>query len=152
MSLTCIFTTARTHFCYQSNVDVAAANILDIAALIDPTKIGAKIKYHLLSHIREDIIRFGPMVGVATEVFESFNAIFRYCLILSNHLAPSRDIAYQLANQESIKHFLSGGWWAANGGWVQPSSNVRMFMMQNPFLAVLYGQSGGEPTIPGKST
>ncbi|KAF9464228.1 hypothetical protein BDZ94DRAFT_1355980 [Collybia nuda] len=133
-----------------SNVDVAAANILDIAALIDPTKIGAKIKYHLLSHIREDIIRFGPMVGVATEVFESFNAIFRYCLILSNHLAPSRDIAYQLANQESIKHFLSGGWWAANGGWVQPSSNVRMFMMQNPFLAVLYGQSGGEPTIPEK--
>jgi len=82
-------------------VTTAAENFLDIAALIDPSKIVMKIKYHLLQHIKEDILRFGPIVGVASEVFEGFNAVFRYCSILSNHLAPSHDIAHQLLPQES---------------------------------------------------
>lgn len=100
----------------QADVETAAANVLNIAALIDPSKIIAKIKYHLLAHLRADIICFGPLVGVATEVFECFNAIFRYCSILSNHLAPSRDITDQLAAQETLKHILSGGWWATKSG------------------------------------
>ena len=103
-------------FYAQGDVETAAANILDIAALIDPSKIIAKIKYHLLAHLRADIIRFGPLVGVATEVFECFNAIFQYCSILSNHLAPSCDITHQLAAQETLKHILSGGWWATKAG------------------------------------
>jgi hypothetical protein len=78
------------------------------------------IFYHI-PHIQEDIIRFGPVVGLATEGFELFNAIFQYCSILSNSLAPSRDIAYQLANQESLKHVLCGGWWTSvDGEWTQP--------------------------------
>ncbi|KAJ6494368.1 hypothetical protein C8R45DRAFT_771753, partial [Mycena sanguinolenta] len=52
-----------------------------------------KIKYHLLTHTDEGVIQFGPLIGVATENFESFNGVFRFCSILSNHLAPSRDIA-----------------------------------------------------------
>jgi hypothetical protein len=59
----------------QADVDIAASNVLDVAALIDPSKLVAKIKYHLLSHLWEDIIHFGPMVGVATETFECFDAI-----------------------------------------------------------------------------
>jgi len=119
---------------------MAAANVLDIAALIDPSKINSKIKYHLLAHIREDIIRFGPLVGVATEVFECFNAIFRYCSILLNHLAPSRDIAHQLAEQETIKHLLSGGWWAVKGGaWSRSGSSVRNFITANKVLQSLVG-------------
>lgn len=129
--------------------------MLDIAALIDPSKINSKIKYHLLSHLREDIIRFGPLIGVATEVFECFNAIFRYCSILSNHLAPSRDIAHQLAKQETTKHLLSGGWWkvkSASGGWARPGSSVRKYVSTDKVLQTLIGwESDNAPLPAGKS-
>jgi len=78
--------------------------VLDIVAELDPSKIIAKLKYHLLAHLHEDIVWFGPLVGVATEIFESFNVIFRYCSILSNHMAPSCDIAHQLSEQEMVKY------------------------------------------------
>ncbi|KAJ7693467.1 hypothetical protein B0H14DRAFT_2269151, partial [Mycena olivaceomarginata] len=68
-----------------------------------------KIKYHLLTHIEDDTLEFGPLVGVATEILECFNAVCRYCSILSNHLAPSRDISLQLGDQEGLKHRLTGG-------------------------------------------
>ena len=61
---------------FKDNVETAAANVLDIAALIDPTKVILKIKYPLLAHLRQDIIRFGPILGGTTETFECFNAIF----------------------------------------------------------------------------
>ncbi|KAG6913726.1 hypothetical protein DXG01_004700, partial [Tephrocybe rancida] len=125
---------------YLSDIDVAVANVLDIAAVLDPSKIVAKIKYHLLSHLRQDITRFGPLVGVATEIFESFNTVFRSCSVLSNHLAPSRDIAHQLAAQETVKHYLCGGWWAeSNGSWRQAGDEVRGFLTSNPVLQTLCG-------------
>ncbi|KAF5379419.1 hypothetical protein D9615_006531 [Tricholomella constricta] len=137
---------------YLSDIDVAVANVLDITALIDPSKVISKIKYHLLVHMREDIIRFGPLVGVATEVFESFNAIFRYCSILSNHLAPSRDIAYKMSALETMKHFLSGGWWktgSLHDQWVQPGPSIRRFMVSNPVLQALCGWTDNKALIPG---
>ncbi|EDR03329.1 uncharacterized protein LACBIDRAFT_307447 [Laccaria bicolor S238N-H82] len=135
---------------YLNDVETAVANVLDIAALIDPSKIIAKIKYHLLPHIREDILRFGPLVGVATEIFECFNTIFRYCSILSNHLAPSRDIAYQLAEQEFVKHCLSGGWWAAaNSNWKEPGPALRNFASKNPVLWTMYGWMQAELLVLG---
>ncbi|KAF9043189.1 hypothetical protein BJ165DRAFT_1545314 [Panaeolus papilionaceus] len=125
---------------YLEDVDTAAANVLDIAALIDPTKIVAKIKYHLLLHLHDDIRRFGPLVGVATEVFESFNTIFRFCSIYSNHLAPSQDIANQLARQETFKHIALGGWWAMkDGDWACAGPSLRKFMMHDKVLTSLIG-------------
>ncbi|KAF8162732.1 hypothetical protein B0H34DRAFT_763800 [Crassisporium funariophilum] len=144
------FTEIRNRDEYLQDVTTAAANVLDIAALIDPSKIVMKIKYHLLSHIKEDIVRFGPMVGIASEVFEGFNAIFRYCSILSNHLAPSRDIAHQLSEQETVKHILSGGWWADEKmGWTRPGSSVQGFVKRNPVLQALIGWPRIEKLVPG---
>jgi sterol desaturase/sphingolipid hydroxylase (fatty acid hydroxylase superfamily) len=80
-------------------------------AIIDPKKILDKIKLHLLAHIQEDIICFSPLVGVATEIFECLNAVFRMCSINSNHHAPSWDIAWQLADQEGMRQCLTGGYW-----------------------------------------
>ncbi|KAJ7810931.1 hypothetical protein B0H13DRAFT_1667219, partial [Mycena leptocephala] len=68
---------------YRQDLKVAVANVLDIFAMIDPSKIITKIKYHLLAHLDEDVVEFGPLIGVMTEVFEFFSAIFRYCSILS---------------------------------------------------------------------
>lgn len=140
-------------FGLQSDVEIAAANVLDIAAELDPTKIVAKLKYHLLAHLREDILRFGPLVGVATEIFESFNAIFRYCSIFSNHMAPSHDIAHQLSEQETVKFILSGGWTLSEGGgWKQPGPGVRNYVENQPILRKLCGWTEVESTVkPGES-
>jgi hypothetical protein len=123
------------------------ANVLDIFATIDPSKILTKIKYHLLVHAPdEDVVQFGPLLGVITEGFESFNGVFRFCSILSNHLAPSRDIALQLGDQEGLKHRLTGGWWPVteDGKWERAGSGVRHFLADHPTLQKLLGWT--EPT------
>ncbi|KAK7012526.1 hypothetical protein R3P38DRAFT_3588421 [Favolaschia claudopus] len=137
---------------YRADLKTAIANVLDIFAKIDPSKIVTKIKYHLLTHADEDVARFGPLIGVATEIFESFNGVFRYCSILSNHLAPSRDIALQLADQEGMKHRLTGGWWpmGEGGTWERPGSGVRQFMTERPVLQKLLGWSAPESAKPGE--
>ena len=71
-----------------------------------------KQKLHLLTHLR---VWFRPLVGVSTEAFECFNAIFWFCSIYSNHLTPSHNISHQLTSQESLKHWVTGGWW-----WLDP--------------------------------
>ena len=134
------------------DIEIAAANVLDLFALLDPSKVISKIKLHLLTHLKADIQRFGPLVGVATETFECFNAIFRNCSVLSNHLAPSRDIAFQLARQEAMKNRLTGGWsLSADGIWKQPGKSVRNFIHDNPILQALVGWTADKPPIIGKS-
>ncbi|KAJ7767878.1 hypothetical protein DFH07DRAFT_866840 [Mycena maculata] len=126
---------------YRRDLKVAVANVLDVFSLIDPSKIITKIKLHLLAHIDSDAVEIGPLVGVATEIFESFNAIFRYCSILSNHLAPSRDIAIQLGDQKGLKHRLTAGRWFchAAGEWQSAGPGVRHFISQHPVLQRLLG-------------
>nr|GAT48237.1 predicted protein [Mycena chlorophos] len=126
---------------YQSDLRVAVANLLDAISVIDPSKIITKMKYHLLVHSPDDATRFSPLIGMMTELFESFNAIFRYCSILSNHLAPSRDIASQLGNQEGLKHCLTGGYWAPSDDakWVRARSGVRHFLEKHTVLQKLLG-------------
>ncbi|KAJ7816086.1 hypothetical protein B0H14DRAFT_3744368, partial [Mycena olivaceomarginata] len=126
---------------YLVDVETAISNVLDIFAVLDPTKILAKNKLHILAHAKADILRHGPLLGVQTESYECFNAIFRFCSILSNHLAPSRDIAHQLAHQEGLKHRLTGGWWlsSSTGNWECAGWAVRDFLSQRPILQSLLG-------------
>ncbi|KAH6874840.1 hypothetical protein BKA70DRAFT_1449269 [Coprinopsis sp. MPI-PUGE-AT-0042] len=139
---------------YLRDVEIAAANVLDIAAAIDPSKVITKGKYHLLAHLSEDIRRFGPVVGVATEGYESFNIIFRHCSILSNHLAPSRDIACQLAKQEIFKHIAAGGWWIENGNELkQAGSGLRQLVEGCDVLQRLFHfQNHRNEKAPGSVT
>ncbi|KAJ7671105.1 hypothetical protein B0H14DRAFT_3178540 [Mycena olivaceomarginata] len=126
---------------YRQDLKVAVANVLDAFTTIDPSKIITKIKYHLLVHADADVVRFGPLIGLASEGFESYNGVFRFCSILSNHLAPSRDIAIQLADQEGLKHRLTGGFWpsGADQKWTQAGSGVRDFLSKHPILQKLVG-------------
>ncbi|THU89472.1 hypothetical protein K435DRAFT_821397 [Dendrothele bispora CBS 962.96] len=128
---------------YLEDVRVAAENVVDAFSVIDPNKITNKIKLHLLSHLPADIRRFGPLVGVATEGYEGWNAIFRFCSVLSNHLAPSCDIALQLADQEGLKQRLSQGWWYSPSAqeWQRSSPKVREFTQCEPILRRLLGWS-----------
>ncbi|KIJ90420.1 hypothetical protein K443DRAFT_686767 [Laccaria amethystina LaAM-08-1] len=138
---------------YLGDVELATANVLDLFAMVEPSKMTAKIKLHLLAHLKADILRFGPLLGVATESFECFNAIFRYCSIYSNHLTPSRDIAFQLASQEGLKHRLTGGWWkSVNGEWEQSGPSLCNFIHASPTLQALVGWTTTEPLVNGSFT
>jgi hypothetical protein len=143
------YTQLTNHLSY-GDVEIAAGNVLDIFAMIDPSKMTLKLKLHLLARLCADILHFGPLVGVATEAFECFNAIFRFCSIHSNHLAPSRDISWQLAGQESLKHCVTGGWWSSGGNWVRSGSLVRDFLQTQPMLQGLLGWQDPKPLIQGE--
>ena len=119
---------------------------------VDPSKIITKPKLHLLTHLRDDIRRFGPLVGEATETFECFNAIFRFCSVLSNHQAPSRDIAIQLADQEGFKQRVTGGWWPDDsGGWNRAGPGVRGSLKRYKTLKNNLGWADDAIAPPGSS-
>ncbi|CAD7060655.1 unnamed protein product [Tilletia caries] len=50
---------------------------------------------------------FGPLFTVASERFESFNAVVRQASIMSNRKRPSRDITRRIAVQETIRDVLA---------------------------------------------
>lgn len=110
------------------------------------------MKLHLLVHAPEDIRRLGPLLGASTEHFESFNGIFRAASIFSNHQAPSRDIARELADQEGLKHRLSGGWWRSEecDGWQQAGVGIRQFFDQSVMLQGLFGWKSEKRVNPGR--
>ncbi|KAJ6588300.1 hypothetical protein B0H19DRAFT_1247985 [Mycena capillaripes] len=86
-------------------------------AVVDPTRIMQKYKLHVLPHLPDAIHRFGPSILFATEIFECWNTVFRLCSVLSNHQAPSLDIATTLADMEHFKH--------------QAGSEIRNFLTVN---------------------
>ncbi|KDQ05921.1 hypothetical protein BOTBODRAFT_182090 [Botryobasidium botryosum FD-172 SS1] len=123
------FPTIRNMDQYLVDLQILIDNVLDLWSLIDPGRVLDKGKLHVLLHIVDDIRRMGPGVLYATEIFECFNAVFRMCSILSNHQAPSRDIARQFSHLEGFKHIASGGFWYNNEGRpIQASKHVRSFM------------------------
>lgn len=133
----------------QDDVRVAAENVQDAFSVIDPSKITTKIKLHLLPHIPDDACALGPLVGVGTETFESYNSVFRACSVFSNHLAPSRDIAFCLADQESTKHQLTGGYCPSNDGiWTAAGAGVRELVQSHAILQSLFGTQDAT-SMPG---
>jgi hypothetical protein len=95
------------------------------------------------------------LVGVSTEAFECFNAIFQFCSIYSNHLAPSCDIFRQLAGQESLKHQVTGEWWQMDpwkNDWTHAGPLVHDFMHLQPMLQGLLGWHNPKPLNKGWSS
>ncbi|KAJ3859039.1 hypothetical protein EV359DRAFT_75733 [Lentinula novae-zelandiae] len=119
---------------YLEDLEVLIANVLDAWALVDPTKILKKIKLHLLKHLPAHICRFGPSVRFSTEVFECFNAVFRMCSVLSNHQAPSRDIALKNGELGQVKHIISGGFWVQNGRVSRAGESVLALLKSTPII------------------
>ena len=113
---------------------VLVGNVLDAFDNVTPTKIIDKIKLHLLTHLPENIRRFGPAIRCSTEVFEYFNGIFCLCSIYSNWQAPSRDIAYQFSSMDCLKHILSRGYWHQDGQWMQAGRSVLRILQDEPII------------------
>ncbi|KAJ7880214.1 hypothetical protein B0H13DRAFT_1630427, partial [Mycena leptocephala] len=110
---------------YLEDLQILIDNLLDAFATLDPTKILIKLKLHVLLHIVSDIRRWEPAVRFSTEVFECFNAIFRWRSVLSKHQAPSRGIAAKFAHFDRVKHILSCGYWFQDAAWVRAGKDVR---------------------------
>ncbi|KAJ7483006.1 hypothetical protein B0H11DRAFT_1862828 [Mycena galericulata] len=119
---------------YLADLQILIDNLLDAFASLDPTKILIKLKLHVLLHIVQDIRRRGPAVRFSTEVFECFNAIFRLCSVLSNHQAPSRDIAAKFADLDRVKHILSGGYWFQDAAWIRAGKDVHRILRNTPII------------------
>lgn len=56
------------------------------------------------------------------------------CSILSNHQAPSRDIALKFSDLDRVKHILSGGFWYQEGKWIQAGHDVRQLLRRTPII------------------
>ncbi|KAJ7466179.1 hypothetical protein B0H11DRAFT_1733316 [Mycena galericulata] len=119
---------------YLADLQILIDNLLDAFATLDPNKILIKLKLHVLLHIVQDIRRRGPAVRFSTEVFECFNAIFRLCSVLSNHQAPSRDIAAKFADLDRVKHILSGGYWLQDTEWLRAGKDVQRILRNTPII------------------
>jgi hypothetical protein len=140
------------YFPWQADLQILIDNILDAFAAIDPSKILIKLKLHVLEHIPDDIRRRGPAVRFSTEVFECFNAIFRLCSVLSNHQAPSRDIAAKFADLDRVKHILSGGYWFDESelAWVRGGKDVQRILRNTPIIQRHLGWAPPPFWIPGQ--
>ena len=135
----------------QKDLEILIANVLDIWSLIDPKRIFVKPKLHLLLHLLFDIRDHGPAPLYATEIFECFNAIFRMCSVLSNHQAPSRDIAWACADMDRFKHQISGGWWMNRSGkFVRAGERVRQYF-GSPEIQRRLGYASSISHEPGES-
>ncbi|KNE93771.1 hypothetical protein PSTG_12874 [Puccinia striiformis f. sp. tritici PST-78] len=66
-----------------------------------------KPKFHMLLHLPEAILRFGPAALFASENFESFNGVLREQSIHSNRHRPGRDIAIGFCDYQVSRLIMS---------------------------------------------
>lgn len=108
------------------------------------------MKLQVLPNLIEDIWQFGPTICYSTEVFECYNAIFHLCLVLSNHFAPSHDIANKFSSMEHSKHILSGGCWKEDGEWIQAGSKVLQVLQEDTFIQHHLGWAPSQKPVIGE--
>ncbi|KAF8524727.1 hypothetical protein JB92DRAFT_2703097 [Gautieria morchelliformis] len=138
---------------YLGDLRILIANVLDAFDLVDPARILEKGKLHILAHLVEDVERFGPAIRYATEVFESFNHVFRMCSVLSNHQSPGQDIARKCASLERVKHILSSSFWLTKDGeWVQAAPQVRGIVKRHSIIQTHLGWAPPPTWSPGIMT
>ena len=130
-----------SHRLIQVDLKESIDRFLDKLVIVDPRRIILKTKCHILTHIVDDIRRFGPALGLSTETFESYNAVFRACSIHSNHQSPSRDIAMQISDMDRFKHIASGGRLNIDGEWTEPGKDVLEFFRRNKTIQNSLGWS-----------
>ncbi|KAL0582410.1 hypothetical protein ABG067_007741 [Albugo candida] len=70
-----------------------------------------RLKFHLLYHLKESIVRFGTAIQYETERNEMWNKFFRDVIFHTNRHNPSRDIANKFADEVILRHVAMGGSW-----------------------------------------
>ncbi|EIN05335.1 hypothetical protein PUNSTDRAFT_36762, partial [Punctularia strigosozonata HHB-11173 SS5] len=144
------YTEIRNMSLYIADLTILIANVLDYWAELDPSRIVNKIKLRILTYLVPNVQRHGPAILYHTEVFECWNSIFRLCSVLSNHHAPSHDIAATTADMERFKHQASGGFWKNDqGDWIQAGKKIRDLFQENRALQGRLGWNDTAEVSPG---
>ncbi|KAI7952858.1 hypothetical protein MJO29_008489 [Puccinia striiformis f. sp. tritici] len=127
----------------RTHIDIFLSHIIkDSAQWIN------KAKFHMLLHLPESILRFGPATLFATEKFESYNGILRFASIHSNRQSPSQDIAITFSNYHAFRQLLSGGffWDYKQKKYIQCSYKVINMFSQNPLIQQTLGYNHSAST------
>ncbi|OAV93399.1 hypothetical protein PTTG_09817, partial [Puccinia triticina 1-1 BBBD Race 1] len=66
-----------------------------------------KPKFHMLLHLPDSILLYGPAGLCSTEKFESYNGIVRNASVHSNRQSPGQDIAITFSSYHSYRQLLS---------------------------------------------
>ncbi|OXC81900.1 hypothetical protein J005_05994 [Cryptococcus neoformans] len=109
---------------YTDDLEILTANVQDLLNEICPDIIMKKPKVHYLSHIVQDMIRFGPVIHQATERHEKFNSVIHGCTIHGNGQANSHDVAAWFAHAGTCAHLVTGGLFATEMGIWKASNNI----------------------------
>ncbi|XP_028417046.1 uncharacterized protein LOC114541311 isoform X2 [Dendronephthya gigantea] len=97
----------------NENITNLIRQMIDCLSEVHPELL-RKQKFHMLLHLQDDMLNFGPPVGFCTERFESFNSIIRQLNIYSNRHASSKDICEKFAKHHVLKFLINGGFWGTN--------------------------------------
>ncbi|KAL0077317.1 C2H2-type zinc finger transcription factor [Phycomyces blakesleeanus] len=104
-----------------------------------------KPKVHYLTHLKEDIIRFGPALNYETEKGEQFNKHIREHLFHTNRQNTSRDVCLKFAKQVALQHVIDGGSWINSSGNREKSgTGIERFIKDNNeslFYYTFFGSS-----------
>ena len=95
--------------CNQVELRSAITRLWFAMAKLDPLRLTRRLKLHLLVHLSDQVKDYGPLKNIATERYESYNAIQRQAAMHTNRSAPSKDVATRLETQELVVHCSSGG-------------------------------------------
>jgi len=135
----------------QNKLSMCIQDFLHVTCKCSPSILISKLKFHFLVHLLMYIQHFGPAVLFSTERYESFNAVFRFSSIYSNHLTPSRDIARSFISMDSVKHIVTGGFWSdeQTGQWLGVDAKVLNPILNHPYHAALVGLPTEKSKCPG---
>ena len=104
-----------------------------------------KPKFHMLLHLPESILQYGPTSLFATEKFESYNGILRNASIHSNRQSPGQDIAITFSNYHTFRQLISGGFFfdKQQQKYIKSSTQVTNVFATNPLVqqSLGYNQS-----------
>ncbi|KAL0084760.1 hypothetical protein F4703DRAFT_1794121 [Phycomyces blakesleeanus] len=92
----------------------------------------SKPKVHLLTHLPEDLRRFGPALNYETEKGEQFNKHIREHLFHTNRMNTSKDICLKFGKQYMTRHIIDGGSWIGKNGLRETRGKaIAEYMQQN---------------------
>ncbi|KAI7861888.1 hypothetical protein BDF14DRAFT_1862860 [Spinellus fusiger] len=103
---------------------------------VKKTVISSTLKMHLLSHLHEDILRFGSPIRYETERGEQYKKFIREHRLHTNRQSPSCDVAISFGKKCISTHIFQGGYWqvSGHGSLFTSGAEVKLFQQFHPLV------------------